>query len=772
MSERTIVADKRRLSGSVHFVMGKHSGSRVWIVLIATLIVTATALARSFYEGRLASPLTHNDVNYFIEAVKDSQILWNQGFWAFIRYIESTSLHAPLHAVQGALSFIIFGINDWAPYATNIIYVGLFFGLCLRLLRGFPNVVVIAAMLALIGMPLTATTVTEFAPEAVCSLMIVVGAVFLLRISLLDAPLRARLFATAWFGLALLAHPVAFPFTFVAAAASIGLVFLREVLLAGRYRDIGRGITYSALNLVLTLWLAAFYVVPRWWEYWYYFHLALFDKENLAYFGTMPGFWDNLKFYTAGGGSYFLCGTLFPVYVGVILISCVVAWWRGERSFVRQQAEYAVLTFIFWLLPTLSAAKSASFAASFGFMVGVMLVLALGSIYQALGTVSRTAGAVSILVLGFILLVSGQGPKLVGNTFSNPLNREEAWEAIDRLVAVMTGNAPDPDHNLVYLTNNGALANPILQYYVLKKHPNSDWVFDTGANLKTAKQQIDRIDQTIPDFVIAGEQDNGFTYETFAAPGENETLAMIQRDPEYMAIDRFYGPLGRAVTVFERIGPFAGWRPISGIDKTTSADLRRSEGAVSYLQTYAARPVTAEMLISASGTKGQQINVFVNQVKLGSLILDGEEYQSSLRLNIQVTGGLNDIILQYSSDGPVSFNRLLIVPHLPGGTTQLAVTDTVAGIMIRSATYGGNCGASAGNATKHVTKACDGKLDCDYVMSIEAVGGDPAGGCPKDFAVSYTCTGLPQIKQQHLPGEANGRHAHLSCSPATLPAAR
>src|ERR1700738_4738276 len=108
----------------------------MWMVAVGSLIVTAVALSRSFTDGRLAVPMTHNDVNYFIEGIQHIASVRKNGFLPqFINDAFFHSLHAPLATYQAMLSYAIFGINDWAPYVSNIVFVVIFLGYCMWLLR-------------------------------------------------------------------------------------------------------------------------------------------------------------------------------------------------------------------------------------------------------------------------------------------------------------------------------------------------------------------------------------------------------------------------------------------------------------------------------------------------------------------------------------------------------------------------------------------------------------------------------------------------------------
>jgi Acyltransferase family len=87
------------------------------------------------------------------------------------------------------------------------------------------------------------------------------------------------------------------------------------------------------------------------------------------------------------------------------------------------------------------------------------------------------------------------------------------------------------------------------------------------------------------------------------------------------------------------------------------------------------------------------------------------------------------------------------------------------GISVEAATYGGNCGAPADNATQNVAASCDGKENCTYSVDVKRLG-DPAPNCSKDFAVSYSCPPELTINHKELPGEAGlGGIVSLNCAP-------
>jgi peptidoglycan/LPS O-acetylase OafA/YrhL len=100
---------------------------------------------------------------------------------------------------------------------------------------------------------------------------------------------------------------------------------------------------------------------------------------------------------------------------------------------------------------------------------------------------------------------------------------------------------------------------------------------------------------------------------------------------------------------------------------------------------------------------------------------------------------------------------------LPVGRATADAVVPATAIKVRSATYGGNCGAPSGNATSDVQLSCDGDRKCTYTVDVERLG-DPAPSCAKAFALEYECApGGPGLKAD-VAGEAGlGKSVDLQC---------
>jgi hypothetical protein len=632
-------------------------------VMVAGVLITFVALSRSFFDGRLANPITHNDVNYFIDGIWHLLTLQSGGFFALVRDFFQHSMHAPFTTYQAMLAYAIFGFADWAPYASNFVFVVIFFGFAAFILADSPKSVIVAAIIVLAGMPITSMAITEFAPEIMYSLFTSIGAVLMLNEPLVEASLRSRIRAGLWFGVGLLAHPSAFAFTFIALAAVIGLMFLRESLSDGFSARTKERILCGFLNLALSLWLPALYMLPRYDEYWSYFYDAILNPKMKAIWGMQGSTAEHIAYYAIGGGGQFMFGNLLWGYVGLVILGIIAAFWRRDRRFVQRQLEFGVLSFVFYLVPTLALAKAPFFGASFGFLVAFMAVIALRSVYLSLNGIG---GAVVVSILAVLLSVSVTSRTSIANIPPTFVDREVTLRAFDRFRNVLHGNAVKYHGTKVYMTNIGAYAPNVLQYYLLRSDPHLDWTFDSKWMDPDPNAHLEFIRGTRPDFIIAGEAGNGLTYSPFAIPAEDPVLNALRKDSDYMAIDSFYGPQGRSINVFQRRVSFAGWTAISGITEPPGLEVapRFSRGTETYVQTYAANPARAQLLIDCGGAVGQTMDVFVNQHKVGQWSFGGAGELSLVRQEIDLVRGLNDIVLRYSSGSEVTFRQFQVVPVL------------------------------------------------------------------------------------------------------------
>ncbi|SAK66487.1 hypothetical protein [Caballeronia ptereochthonis] len=89
-------------------------------------------------------------------------------------------------------------------------------------------------------------------------------------------------------------------------------------------------------------------------------------------------------------------------------------------------------------------------------------------------------------------------------------------------------------------------------------------------------------------------------------------------------------------------------------------------------------------------------------------------------------------------------------------------------ITVISGTYGGNCGAPGGNATRDLVRQCDGRSICEYVLNRKRIR-DTARACSKDLQADWRCTDT-EFHTAMLSADAGaGSTLVLSCIEQTGP---
>jgi len=678
MNERALAGESDDIAILPRNFLMRRSGLAVFVaVSVVSLWITAGALSKSYLIGRLAFPVTHGDVNYLIAGIRRLLYIEINGFWAEIPHLYREPLHAPLSSYQAAVAFYLFGFHDWAPYVSSIVYLWIFFAFCAVLLRGLPAAAVIAVLIALTGMPMLYSSIFEFEPEVPCGLFTALGVLLTLRVPLLERAAARRAIAGLCFGLGFLAKPSSFAFVPLIVCATLGVTFIRDVLLDGKLREFPTAVQYGVLQLILSLWLPALYIIPNFHEFSDYFYRAMFDPATIKMFAGDYSLRENLLYYLTGSGGEYMFGNFLWAYVGVIAVGLAAASKRGDRRYIGEQIALLIMAIILWLPPTLALSKNTLFALPFGFLLAFMLVMSIRSIYETIGDLK---GMAIVWLLGGLLVVSaisftGGLPNTPGFDWYAPGAHvvHEKWpEAMERLRTVMLKNSPNYHGRSVYETNSGYFFGPVLWYFFLKRDPTLDWTFyDPLWGDMDPQHHMDFILKSKDDFVIAGENGNGLTYGPSlyagASAAENAVLAALTKDPDYIALDRFYGPSGGMITVFQRRTAFAGWRPLGGLhqENNDANEPWISDSTISHLGAYAPVAIGADLTIVASGPAGERCDVILNQGRIANLNFDSVG-KASVTQTLDLRLGENDIVFRCPLKDPLTFERLLLARKIGG----------------------------------------------------------------------------------------------------------
>ncbi|WP_109481868.1 hypothetical protein [Paraburkholderia sp. C35] len=110
---------------------------------------------------------------------------------------------------------------------------------------------------------------------------------------------------------------------------------------------------------------------------------------------------------------------------------------------------------------------------------------------------------------------------------------------------------------------------------------------------------------------------------------------------------------------------------------------------------------------------------------------------------------------------------LFICMAIAGSIVSISsMADQAQRIRIQSATYGANCGATAGNSTQDLATHCNDRTTCSYVVPARFDATQHAS-CARDFTAEWSCDHR-EFHRAMLSGEAgNGSALVLTCVPST-----
>ena len=131
---------------------------------VIALLILAWNLKNSFEFGRLAFVPLYDDVAYFNDAVVRYQKFVNGNVFSLVKDAFSNPPHSPLMAFQAVFSYILLGVEDWAPYLTLVWIPFLVVLLALSYTRDIgPGRWIL--ILYVITTPLLDASVVEFRPD-------------------------------------------------------------------------------------------------------------------------------------------------------------------------------------------------------------------------------------------------------------------------------------------------------------------------------------------------------------------------------------------------------------------------------------------------------------------------------------------------------------------------------------------------------------------------------------------------------------------------------
>ena len=372
-------------------------------MLLVSGVFVYRSILESFAHGRLATEPNYDDVGYFysgallLQAFRSGHI-----FEALISY-----MHSPFSVLLAAASFAIWGAQDWAPYAGNmLVVISYLLALC-YFLRPLPLGVQMGLLLAFLSLPFATMAVVEFRPDLVWATLVGFAAIYL---CCTDQDFSSRGEAVG-IGLIYGAAMMTKPSTFLMTSSVIGLAGLLRLL---RQAVLGKLKTFTLLRwlvifLFAALLVAGFYYGLHYRRIWRYFYDNSFG-ENKDIWIADQSLLSHLSHYIGADNA---ARSNLGRWRMPLLIFAALSWLVGmrragglERHLIL--GSLATLVTAAWLASSLFGMKSPFLGGAFyGTLIFAVAYLLTETLKLALPTLSRpivqSVAFVSLVALSYLM---------------------------------------------------------------------------------------------------------------------------------------------------------------------------------------------------------------------------------------------------------------------------------------------------------------------------------------------------------------------------------
>ena len=354
-------------------------------VLLVSCTFVRWSLSESFAHGRLASEPNYDDVTYLYGGAR---ILQSIRTGDIIKPLTS-KMHSPFSVLLAATSFAVWGMQDWAPYAGNVVIVLCYLLLLCYFLRALPIGLQLGLLLIFLSLPFATMAVVEFRPDIMWATLVGFATVYL---STTSRDFSSRLEALG-IGLLYGAAMMTKPSTFLMTTSVIGLGGLIRTLrqaFIGKLK-ISRFVVWLICFLIAALLVAGPYYSLHYERIWRYFYDNSFG-QNKDYWIPTQTLFAHLSHYISSdhAGASNLGRWRLPLltFFALALLVSMLRVKEGERRLVF--ASLAIVVVAAWLASSLFGMKSPFLGGAFyGTLIFASAYLLAEVLNSAHGFLSR-----------------------------------------------------------------------------------------------------------------------------------------------------------------------------------------------------------------------------------------------------------------------------------------------------------------------------------------------------------------------------------------------
>jgi hypothetical protein len=349
------------------------------LAILAALVFVREAMV----QGKLLAPPLPDDINAMMDAAGRLNAFYEGGTRALIAgYIEHPP-HTPFSTGLAFLSFLTFGVREWAPYAASAVVTFFFFAIVAWMFRALPPWKRAAVMIMLFPLPVVAVSIREFRPDLAAALLIALGALLAAEGPILAPSRRRAALIGAVFGAALLAKPSTFPVTL----ALFGLTIVAAGMLDPGERSMLRraertfraGLAAAAALAIVTL--PHFLLAAR--RTFGYMHSNIFGEDRDLWVVEGSRIF-HLRYYLDGPGAQYQLGHHAWFIFAFAALALVLSYRWNDRATHRRWLVLFAVGGAAYVLATMNQVKQEFFGlpfqmtALFAALLGLRLLLSEG----------------------------------------------------------------------------------------------------------------------------------------------------------------------------------------------------------------------------------------------------------------------------------------------------------------------------------------------------------------------------------------------------------
>ena len=330
----------------------------------------------SYWHGRLATLPAFDDCGYMQDGGIRYIQMRQQGFFSLFTNYPKFLPHSPYASMMAVISYMIFGVKFYAPYALSTVLVFILLTFLNYLMKGLSLWRKVLVFGFALSVPFTSFLISDFRPDMACALFVSMGVILGLEREWTHSPWPRRMGIGALFGIAMFIKPSVFPQTiFFLCATLFGAILLDRWLDRPNFRFwksmLSTGCAFLGFAAIALPHFSLTYTY-----YFYYIKLGMVSQRDIWSVSGTPLF--HARYYLDGLGGKSMLGNHLYALAGLIAGAWIILLKSpGSKPKILRYGAMLALMGVAFLAPALNPVKTQFLGANFFCMLMLLGILSL-----------------------------------------------------------------------------------------------------------------------------------------------------------------------------------------------------------------------------------------------------------------------------------------------------------------------------------------------------------------------------------------------------------